>query len=483
MNRIGKISAGVALAIAVVYAAPASSASPASAKDAKLARGSVQFFLADPELGLAGVYTANGTELYFEARRQVDAASGQPGELSLRVIDAEARTLALGGESYARHWVPQQAEFVASDGFAYAQLLTGLGRALSAADLHVALSGEKTALADLAAQASATPAARFPARVTTLSRTSFAPTAMQTADFYQRAGKNLQVKRQPDGMLEASLGKGVMFMSSQTFIADEPDVDTGQMGRIDAYSMVKAADGYVLGSELGGDAMPAGWEEALTHENERDHHALATDFGSAATALNALAYSGRSAQGVALSNPMELEAMHRLAQTMTTYLLPVRGEDRPLSVPGGTDNEAAAGQGLYQTYIQVWRKPFVVLAEHSGTRVGKWKYKSSSSSVRTHQGWTAFCNHGTCAGGAKMTHKCTFTGPRLTFYRMPVRNSGSGGHTCSTKYFATAAWNRHNCHDDSSTQVKAIRGQSYSLTGGRCGDFPFSMYAPSCGVQ
>lgn len=482
MNRIGKISAGVALAVVMAYIAPAPAASPAPVKGGKLAKGNVQFYLADPELGLAGVYTANGTELYFEARRQLDAASGLPGELSVRVIDAEARTLALGGESYARHWVPQQGEFVSSDGFAYAQLLTGLGQALGAADLHVALSAEKMALADLAAQASATPAARFPARLTTLSRTSFAPTAMQTADFYQRAGKNLQVVRQPDGMLEASLGKGIVFMSAQKYIADEPDVDTGQMGRIDAYSMVKAADGYVLGSELGGDAMPDGWEDALTVENARDHHSLATDFGGAATALNALAYSGRSARGVALSNPMELAAMHRLAQTLTSHLLPVRDEGRQMSILGRTDNEAAAA-GLYQTYIQVWRKPFVVLAEHSGTRVGKWKYKSSTSSVKTHQGWTAFCNHGTCAGGAKMTHKCSYTGPRLSYYRTPVRYSGSGGHTCSTGYFATAMWNRHNCHDDSSTQVKAIRGQSYSLTGGRCGDFPFSMYAPSCGVQ
>src|SRR5690606_9027659 len=231
-------------------------------------------------------------------------------------------------------------------------------------------------------------------------------------------------------------------------------------------------DGYVLASEFGGDLVPEGWSQDLAVGTERDHHALAADFGRAATALNALAYSGKSSTGVTLSHQSEQEAMQRMAHTLATHLLPMRDE-----ADAATPDAIKAG-GRYQTYIQVWRKPFVLIAEHSGTRVGKWRYNSTTSTVKTHQGWTSFCNHGTCAAGSKMTHKCTFTGPRLGSYRMPIRNTAAGGHTCATRYFATDLIGHHNCHDDSSVQVRAIRGQAYNTGSGRCSDWVFWPHAP-----
>lgn len=288
--------------------------------------------------------------------------------------------------------------------------------------------------------------------------------------------------RTRDGMLEAKLGNGMAFLSSQQFIVDEPDPTTGRLGRIDAYSMVKAADGYVLASELGGDLVPEGWADDMERETTRDPDAVAADFGRAATALNALAYTGKLTQGVTLGNEIELGAMHRLAQTMVTHLLPVRdgGERQPLL--GGPDNQIAAG-GRYQTYIQVWRKKFVGIAEHSGTRVGHWLYNSTTSSVKRHGGWTSFCNHGTCAAVSPMTHKCTYTGPRLTYYRRPSYVADGQG-TCTTKYNLLSMMGGHNCHDDSSVQVRAVRGQSYSTSGGRCGvDGLTYGYAPTCDAQ
>ena len=153
---------------------------------------------------MAGVYNANGVELYFEARRSVDERTGAPGALSFRVVDGEARTVALGGESYAAHWTPQQNEFAAKDGFTYARSLTGLGKALEVADLHVSLAGEKSGLASLARQASSTPAGSFPARATERMRATFAPDVMQVADFYRRSAAGVEMTRTRDGMLAAT---------------------------------------------------------------------------------------------------------------------------------------------------------------------------------------------------------------------------------------------------------------------------------------
>ncbi|QOD91280.1 hypothetical protein H2514_00910 [Lysobacter sp. CW239] len=479
MKYKGMFVGGIAMAIAMAFAG---NAAAAPSDGAQLSNGKIKFFLADPELGLAGVYNANGVDLYFEARRSVDEVSGAPGALSLRVVDGEARTVALGGESYATNWVPQQGEFTAREGFSYARSLTGLGKALEAADLHVSLSAEKSGLADLARQASTTSAGSYPARATERMRASFTPDVMQVVDFYRQSARDIQMTRTRDGMLEAKLGNGIAFVSSQQFVVDEPDPVTGEMGRIDAYSMVKAVDGYVLASELGGDLVPEGWADEMELETARDPDAIAADFGRAATALNALAYNSGSTSGVTLGNPAELAAMHRLAQTMVTHLLPVR-DTTPQPLLGGPDNQIAAG-GRYQTYIQVWSKPFVLIAQHSGTRVGHWLYNSTTSSVKTHAGWRSFCNHGTCATVSPMTHRCTYTGPRLTYYRRPTIRTDAGGHTCSTQYNVFSTAGGHNCHDDSSVQVRAVRGQSYSTTGGRCGnDGYFSGYAPSCGVQ
>jgi hypothetical protein len=470
MNRMGRMAVGIALAVGMALAGPvvAKGAGTGSSK------GDVKLFLADPELGLAGVYNINGSELYFEARRTLDEKTGAPGALSVRIIDAEARTLALGGEPYAKHWVPQAGEFTSKDGASYTLLLAGLGEALRTADLHASLSSERSALAALARQAAGT-SAGFPLRASVDATAFAAPDAAQVSDFYLRSARDVTLDRAKGGTLVANLGNGIVLEASQQFIADEPDAE-GRMGRIDTYSMVRAADGYVLATELGGDEIPESWLDAMELVNQRGHHELAKDFGRAASALNALAY-GVKGEGLALSQSDEQASMQRLAQTMATHLLPVRDEK-------SSDREVTRAAGLFQTYIQVWRKPFVVIAEHSGTRVGKWRYNSSStSSAKVHQGWVSYCNHGTCAASSPMTHKCTFTGPRLTYYRVPARRTDAGGHTCSTPYWAVALGGHHNCHDDSSTQVKAVRGQGYSTSAGRCNDWAFWAYAPTCGVQ
>ncbi|MCW5568118.1 MAG: hypothetical protein KIS84_07805 [Dokdonella sp.] len=465
---MGKIAGSIALAIGMALTAT----TVVAASDPGVKQSpDIRFFLADPELGVAGVYGGNGAELYFEARRSLDA-TGAAGALSLRIVDAEARTVAIAGEPLDGQRTPISGEFDASEGYVHARQLTGLGRALGAADLHAALTVEKSALADLARQAADTAAANFPLRASLDARFTEVASDAQVADFYMRSMRDVQAARADGGMLEASLGNGIVLRSKQEFIADEPD-EHGNMGRIDAYVLVKAADGYVLGAELGGDRVPKDWSDDMELENERSHHDLAADFGRAATALNALAYSGRTTQGVTLSHQAEQASMQRLAQSLASNLLPERAD---------ASNQLLAA-GLYQTAIEVWRKPFLVLAEHSATRVAKYRYNNPVSNVRTFQGWISFCNHGACANASNMSRKCSYTGPRGHYYLLPSRRSDAGGHTCATPYWAIGRIGHHNCHDDSSVQVRAVHGQYYSIYTGRCGDAVYWAHAPHCGAQ
>jgi hypothetical protein len=475
MNRMSKIAMALSLAVAMASGTALDIASAAPRGAAMAQPGNITFFLADPELGVAGVYRANGQAVYFEARRAQDAATGAPGALSLRFVDGAGRTLALGGAPLEKTWVPKTREFSAADDGADVRLLSGLGRALRSASVHAALSPETSALADLALQTAGTPAARLPLRAAVNQRQP-AVDVGQMAAFYARAARGVQVTRDRSGALQANLGNGIVLQSTRKFVM-EPD-ETGRLGRVDAYSMVRAGDGAVLSAEFGGDDVPKGWGAAVARASARDHASLASDFGRAATALQALAYSGKAARGVVLSQQGEQEAMQRMARSLASSLLPERIEDAKASLAAGAITPTATGTGNYSTTIQVWRKPFVVLAEHSGTRV--YKYRYTSTGARLSLGSVNYCNHGTCPGGTNMTRKCTFQGPRLSYIRMPSTNEDAGRHSCDTPYWAVSRTGYHNCHDDSSIEVRAVRGLSYSTTGGRCGSYAYSPYAPAC---
>ncbi len=72
MNRMGKIAGSIALAIGMALTAT----TVVAASDPGVKQSpDIRFFLADPELGVAGVYGGNGAELYFEARRSLEERS------------------------------------------------------------------------------------------------------------------------------------------------------------------------------------------------------------------------------------------------------------------------------------------------------------------------------------------------------------------------------------------------------------------------
>lgn len=484
MNRMSKLVLSLSLAIGMasgvavdtVHAAQAGGAGSlhqAEDRSGTLAprQQAITFFLADPELGVAGVYRADGSEIYFEARRDEDALTGAPGALSLRFVDADGRTLALGGEPLDPRWVPGTREFTAAGAGADTRLLSGLSSALRSAHLHPVLSPEKSALVDLALQTAGVPATQLPVRAAVDSRLSVAAEVGQVASFYEEAGRALQVKRDRGNVLRADLGNGLVLQTTHQWVM-EPD-EYGRMGRIDAYSVVTARDGHVLSAEFGGDNVPAGWDAALDQVPTRDHVSLAADFGRAATALQALAYSGKASgsESPGVVHQAEHDAMQRMARSMVSSLLPERGPAPANAIAADVTISAAAP---YQTMIEVHRKPFVVIAQHSGTRVVKYKW---SGSTRRLTGTVTYCNHGTCPFGSGMSRKCTYTSPRMSWYRVPARNNTG---TCATPYWATGRSGHHNCHDDSSVQVRAVRGLGYSVWSGRCGNIGFAAYAPAC---
>jgi hypothetical protein len=164
--------------------------------------------------------------------------------------------------------------------------------------------------------------------------------------------------------------------------------------------------------------------------------------------------------------------MQRMARSMVGNLLPDRGPEASTESAGADFTTKSTVH--YQTVIQVHKKPHKIIAQHSGTRVIMYKW---SGTARTFTGGISFCNHGGCPYMDGMALKCTYTTPKMGSYRVPVRN---GVGTCATPYRAIGRSGHHNCHDDSSTQVKAVRGLSYSVWSGRCGDSSFSAYAPAC---
>lgn len=474
MNCMSKIALSLSLAIGMASGMFMDTAHAAPGGVASTRQEALTFFLADPELGVAGVYRANGKEIYFEARRAKDPLTGGPGELGLRVVDAQGRTLALGGTPETR-WVPKNGEFTAADGGTDTQLLAGLSRALQSATLHAALSAEKSALADLAMQTGGTPAARLPVRAAVSSRRFAAAEIGQVASFYQGAARSVQVRRDASGALQASLGNGIVLQRTQQFV-NEPD-EAGRIGRVDAYSMVKASEGHVLIAEFGGDNVPDAWTADLDKAMPRDHTSLATDFGRAATALQALAYSSKVTKASTLSDPGERDALQRMAKSMVSNLLPERVDAAESAKMTASTSDYTIQAVYYQTSIEVWKQQlWNTWAQHSGTRVNRYWV---SNGIRYFGSATHFCNHGACPYGSGMSRKCTYTGPYLTYIRQPTMNWGGG--TCGTAYWAVGRPGHHNCHDDSSVQVRAVKGWWYSPWGGRCDDgWSGSIYAPNC---
>lgn len=478
--KIGlKLAALASLALGVTTASGVIAQARMGGIDGGIAHGQgITLFLADPELGVAGRYTSgDGQVLYFQGRQLLDPQTGEPGALALRIVDAQARTVVVAGETSNE----SSGEWPVKDAMVAASLLPGLASELSVLELHPALTESKAALSTLASAGAARSPLAYPVQLDAAALKSRIDDET-LADFYLEAAAGVELKRRNGGMLVATFGNGLSFESAQFFRADE-ETEDGRLGRIDVYSRVLDVHGQNLGAELGGDWLPDGWSDVLSAQPKvaRDHDAVAADMGAAAMALNALALGAKSSYGVAFSSELEQQSMHRLARSLADNLLPQRDEAR-----AGPDAVGLKSTGRYRTAIQVHKKWLVWPTEHSATRVYQHLFTTTTSNTYSITATINFCNHGTCAGGSGMSQKCSYTGPRMGSYRLPqsrwvpTGQTGAGTrHTCSSNYGVAGVQN-HNCHDDSSVQVRAIRGLSYSHDGGRCKDWDFWATAPGC---
>jgi len=125
----------------------------------------------------------------------------------------------------------------------------------------------------------------------------------------------------------------------------------------------------------------------------------------------------------------------------------------------------------------VEHKALAAVAQHSGTVVSHY-YSHNNGASFVFQYETVYCNHGTCPGASGMGDKANYNGPRLNHYRYAPHyaitaappSPPSGFHSCAaTPYhlFSGQFWpvtHGHNCNDDSWTQIRAIKGESFDTS-------------------
>lgn len=471
------LSVTIGVGAAGAHAISVDSITPQGYSDPGVDDAGLRIYLSDPELGLIGRFRQGDEVIYFEARRTIDAETGAPAAMTLRLLDREARLLAHAGHP--------DGTFADAGGSSrptgeQAAVLAAFADELDQLSLHAAMSAEKSTLVGLA-QAGSDPAVRFPYTLELSEAAGRAVDARTVADFYLGALADVRMQRDLGGLLRVDLGNGLEFESRHRFLPFEQN-EHGELGRYDGYSRVVNGHGEHLSSELGGDSPPAEWTNlhAETELRPRSHDELATEAGRAAMALNGMSVVGRNARGVSFGNDLELDVMSRLARSLSAELLPISEFDLASATQ-------AKSTGRYRTNLQVHRKSLVVIAEHSATRVLRYFYTSTTSNVISSSSTINYCNHGACPGGSGMSRKCTYTGPRTSAYRTPPKHGGDG--TCNTAYSlagdSTAPiwnlWFNHNCHDDSSVQLRVVKGQSYGVRSGRCADGPlFWAHAPNC---
>lgn len=442
-------------------------------------------FLADPQLGVVGAYQSAGQTLYFEARSPEGST-----QMSARLLDAVGRTIAISGHSMDRVW----RENTSFDAASAAHSLSIAGTL--PADLAHALDATVFAREIAAISALASAAAKAPAATTAAITIDSAAAnlaspnesdAAAAINYDIAAADGLHSERDAQGNLNTTF-HGIL---AQTFVEYFPDApnENGTIGLTEVSARLRSPDGMSLIQQLGGDNVPVGWDRDVFRAAPTTRTGALQRAVEAGDAIRAAALMERFPS---IATPQETEAISHLAAALRDdSLLP----NPPAAQTSGSvsPNLCPIFNCVFQTNVQVWRKPLVVefLAEHSGSIVRHW-YSTNYGLSFVFDYETVYCNHGTCPRASGMTHTCTYLGPILTYYRYPphARINSSPGigqmHSCwGTPYHLDSGflfWDHpgHNCNDDTWTQVRAIRGESEGPNSYRCNDWALDDYAPGC---
>jgi len=441
-------------------------------------------FLADPQLGVVGAYQSAGQTLYFEARSPEGST-----QISARLLDAAGRTIAISGHSMDRVW----RENTSFDAASAARSLSIAGTL--PADLTHALDAtvfarEIAAIAALASAAANAPAATGAITVDSATTNPALPNESDAAaaiNYDIAAADGLHSERDAQGNLNTTF-HGILAQTVVEYFPDAPN-EEGTLGLTEVSARLRSPDGMSLIQQLGGDDIPVGWDRDVYRAAPTTRTGALQRAVEAGEAIRAAALMERFPS---IATPQETEAISHLAAALR--------DDSLLPNPAAAPNSALVSPDIcpllncvYQTNVQVWRKPLVVefLAEHSGSVVRHW-YSTNYGLSFVFDYETVYCNHGTCPRASGMTHTCTYLGPILNHYRYPPHatiksNPGIGQmHSCwGTPYHLDSGflpWDHpgHNCNDDTWTQVRAIRGESEGPNSYRCNDWALDDYTPGC---
>ncbi len=435
----------------------------------------ITIFLADSKLGVAGAYQYQGNTLYFEAR----TPEGSTG-MSARLLDAGGRTIAVSGHSMDDSWLTHS--LIDPDSAAKSLNLAGaFANALSNELDPQIFAPEISALSTLALGSERAPLGT--AAVVIDSATSNAPTrslaALDTASLVDlAAASQLTVAVNTPENLRVRMGD----VTLETFVERFPDGENADNpnvpGRTEVSAQILSSNGKSLIQQIGGDSIPLGWDAPSTGMFRPGSTESIDPVQNSLEAGKAIKAGALLTRFPSVASAAETGAI--------TNLTAILRESSLFPDPTQTSDAtpAASCGNCFRSSVQVWHKGLVGVAQHSGSVVLHYD-DNNPSRFAVLEYATTYCNHGTCPGKSPMTHPCTYNGPWISHYRYaphhkitaPPPSPVSGYHSCyKTAYhlFSGAFWpviHGHNCNDDTWTQVRAIRGESYDIN---ASDNPFS---------
>jgi hypothetical protein len=451
-------------------------------------------FLADRQLGVAGAYQSGADTLYFEAK----TPSGSR-QMSVRLMDAAGRTIALSGHSMDDVWLPY-AGFDAASATRSLGLASALPNALANALDGRLFIGEITALSKVALGA----ARALPGAEAVVIDSATADLPVPVMSLVEAANSNdsaaagqLMVNVNTPENLNVTL-EGVTVQAFVEYFPDGENEENpaGVLGRTEVSVQILSSSGKSLIQQIGGDEIPEGWDSGATGMFRPGSPEPVDPIQTSMDAGRAIRAAALMARFPSVATSEETEAIANLAASLRDDgLFPnaaVRSDLTPASSCGN----------CYRSSVQVWHKSLAVVVQHSGSVV---LHYSNNNPSRTPvlEIETVYCNHGTCPHHKPMVHPCTYNSPWMSHYRFaphhritsPPPNPPGGNHSCyKTAYHLYSGYfwpviHGHNCNDDTWTQVRAIRGESYHIapsdnpftSGARCDNHGFTdPRSPGC---
>jgi hypothetical protein len=440
-------------------------------------------FLADYQFGVAGAYQYQGNTLYFEARTPEGST-----EMSARFLDASGRTIALSGHSMNDVWL-QNGAFDAVAAARTLSLTSALPDALANELDGQVFAGEIGLLSNLAVGASRAPATtgRIVVDAVALDLPVRGAVALQTANSTDLAvARQIIVGARTPDTLSMKLNGATLETFSEYFADGDNEDNTATVGRTEVSAQLVSSTGKSMIQQIGGDDIPAGWDSETTGLYRPPTQGPIDPIESGVEVGRAIQAAALLARVPTVAKPEEVEALGNLAAILREEGLFPNADVAPIPAVSYTCGNC------YRSSVQVWHKALAGIFQHSGTVVLHYN-NNNPWRITVLDYSTTYCNHGTCPGRRPMVHPCTYNGPWRVSYRYaphhkitaPPPSPVSGYHSCyRTPYHLDGGfpWGHgHNCNDDTWTQVRAIRGESYAfVNGARCDDHALDPRSPGC---